>query len=589
MDKVDLATRIALEHGLENIAKRSKWGQLLDADGILATQEFFRISRLPRRNWETDESLHAATAAVNEWLRKPGGTMQLWPVQAAALIELATTKGALGQIAVGKGKSLITLLAPVVLAAKRPILLVPAQLRVQTLEHVIPEMRRHWRLHEGLRVLGYSELSIAKNKDLLFELLPDLIVLDECQAVRNGTAARTKRLRAYLKEFPETQVVAVSGSIVKRSVLDYWQLALWALKPDLCPLPNTWREVSDWAAAIDADVPAEKRRAPGALLRFCNDGEEARVGYGRRLTETPGIVATSTNDLGVSLILARRKVRVPEKVLAAMATMRTTWITPYGDEITEAIDLWRHMRELACGFYYRWDPAPPAAWLTARREWKQLVRATLAFNRKGLDSELLVARWYAEQAKKGQGVKETKENVAIWEAWQVIKDSFEPNSVPYWLDDFAVRDAHAWLKQYEGIVWTEHVAFAKELAEYSGAPYFGAGMEASRDILTARGPIIASVAAHGEGKNLQQWSHNLITAPSSSGKTWEQVIGRTHRMGQLADEDYFDIWLHAAELEASFERARSDAAYIEQTTGARQKLCYADIVLAPGGGSDVVG
>lgn len=102
-------------------------------------------------------------------------------------------------------------------------------------------------------------------------------------------------------------------------------------------------------------------------------------------------------------------------------------------------------------------------------------------------------------------------------------------------------------------------------------------MKASAQILDARGPVIASWHAHGEGKNLQHWSKNLFVAPPSSGKTWEQVLGRTHRAGQQADEVVADVWLHAEELRASFIQARADARYIEATLGSRQKLCYANI------------
>lgn len=595
MEKLSLSAYLAEKIvGFDKIKPNSKLGRIFASQGVARSSDFRRIEALPRRRWETDPTLAQATAEITEWLRLPGGEKpctdlcrcprELWPNQAAALIETATVFGNFGPHGVGRGKALISLLAPVVLQAKRPVLFVPAQLRDQTLRKVIPMLRKHWRLHPNLRVVGYSELSIAKNKAMLFDLAPDVIVFDECHNVKNPQAARTKRVREYLKASPETRVIALSGTITRRSIRDYWQILLWSLKPDLCPLPQQWREMSDWADALDEGVLPQDRKEPGALMRLCDDGEEARDGYRRRLIETPGVVATGASELGVSLRISEHPVRVPSLVADHMRRMRETWETPYGDAISEPVELWRHMRELACGFYYRWDPMPPAEWLDARKEWKKLARETLKHNRRGLDSELLVARFFAQQAKEGRKDKATE----TWAAWHDVRDTFKPNTVAEWIDEFALHCATAWLQQSlaeegGGIAWIEHVAFGERLAEVAGAPYFGAGMDASAAILDFDGPFVASIAAHGEGKNLQRWSRNLFVAPPSSGKTWEQVLGRTHREGQEADEVTADVWLHADELRASFKQAIADARYIEQTTGARQKLLYADIAADLGG------
>jgi hypothetical protein len=76
---------------------------------------------------------------------------------------------------------------------------------------------------------------------------------------------------------------------------------------------------------------------------------------------------------------------------------------------------------------------------------------------------------------------------------------------------------------------------------------------------------------------LQRWSRNLVVAPPTSGKAWEQLLGRTHREGQQADEVSFEVFLPIQELKDCFERARADAKYLEETYGNRQKLNYADI------------
>ena len=63
-------------------------------------------------------------------------------------------------------------------------------------------------------------------------------------------------------------------------------------------------------------------------------------------------------------------VTVPYEITALMADLRDTWTTPNGDLLTEAVEIWRHMRELALGFWYRWKYPPPDGWMGARQAWK---------------------------------------------------------------------------------------------------------------------------------------------------------------------------------------------------------------------------
>lgn len=525
--------------------------------------ELRRIEALPRRRWVADPRV---TDLLTEELRQPAGEMRLWPVQAAALRDIVLQKGAFLPIGVGQGKALISLLAAAVLEAHRPLLLVPAQLREQTLAYVVPRMKEHWKL-PALRVVGYSELSLAKNARMLEELQPDLIILDECHSVAHATAGRTRRLVRYFREHPETMCVAMSGTVSSRSIRDFAHIIRWCLKEGT-PVPATWNELAEWADAIDEKVPDEQRVGPGALLRFCAPGENVRQGFRRRLTETPGVVATESDKLGVSLRIVSRPLSVPQSVLRLMHSLRQTWTTPDGDLISEAVELWRHLRELALGFWYKWSVPPPRDWFDARREWKAWVRETLSHNQRKLDTELQV--W-----------NECKNDSALpaahpWHAWKRLKDTFEPHTVAEWVDDFALQECARWLED-GGICWIEQVAFGQRLAQVSGKPYFGAGAD---EILSCTAPsIIASQLAHSEGKNLQRYSRCLITSMPASGKATEQILGRVHREGQEADEVVCEVFLHVPELRASFGQALADAKYIEDTFGNRQKLCYADLVI----------
>jgi hypothetical protein len=87
--------------------------------------------------------------------------------------------------------------------------------------------------------------------------------------------------------------------------------------------------------------------------------------------------------------------------------------------------------------------------------------------------------------------------------------------------------------------------------------------------------VLSSTACR-RGFNLQAWNQNLILNWQPVGKYCEQLIGRTHRYGQQADHVYVGVLVTGEEQREGFEQARRDAAYIEQTTGQRQKLCLAD-------------
>lgn len=558
-----LADRI---YGGDSDGKRAtKFAKMVAQGGVPRSSDFRRIEALPRRVWNEAEDLEEVRQLLTQVYKTRGGTMDFWIVQAASLRDAADWKGLFSPASVGAGKTIVSLMAPVVMEAERPVLLVPASLRDQTLRKVLPEMRKHWKLHPNLKIVGYEELGLVKNAELLERLRPDLIVADECQNLKNTKAGRTRRVKRWMDANPNTMFVALSGTITNKSLRDYWHILAWTHKADLMPMPSRWRELQDWADALDEGLLIEKTVAPGALLRFCEKGETPRQGYRRRLTETPGVVATEEGAIGTSLRIIERKVKVPGNISRLLNTMRASWETPDGDTISEATELARHAKELCCGFFYKWDPAAPLAWMKARRAWKTYVRETLTNNRRGLDTELQV--WRECEARPHP----------VFSDWKAIKDTFKPNTVAVWESDFLVADCIAWLNEGPGIVWTPHAQFGVALSKVSGFPYFGAGEKASRGISDAKGPIIASVIAHGTGKNLQEWNRNLVVSCSSSGKTWEQMIGRTHRPGQQADEVTVEVYMHDDALRSAWTQARSGARYIEETIG-RQKLNFADII-----------
>lgn len=532
--------------------------------GPVASLEFRRILDIPRRVWHQAEDLEALRLGLTQYLRAPGGTWELLTTQAAALREIYDRQGGIfGPIGVGEGKTLILLLAPLLLEAERPLLLVPAALRDQTNRYVLPAMREQWQLHPGLLVMGYEELSLAKNSGFLETLQPDLIMADECQNLKSLRSGRTRRVSRYMRDHPDTAFIALSGTVANHSILDYWHLIQWALKPGNAPLPRSWHEVQEWSLALDERVREEDRLGPGALQALCEPGENVRQGYRRRLTETPGVIATDAGKLGVSLqLIGRSALSVPAEIVRRIRAVGDTWETPDGDVITEAVQIWQITRALVCGFYRRWIEKPPQEWLESRRAWNHFVQYTLQHNRRKLDTPLQV--WRATEA---------LGNCRELERWNLVKDTFEPTKEDVWVSDYLVEDACRWLSEGPGICWVEYPALGKRIAEASGHPYFGAG---DSHIAEASGPVVASIAAHGTGKNLQQWSRNLVLTPPTSGDAWEQLLGRTHRIGQLADTVVAEVSVHHPVYQAAMEQAFADARFLQDSLGNKQRLLYCD-------------
>lgn len=495
--------------------------------------------------------------------------------------------------------TLISMLGFIVLEAKRPLLLVPAKL-VEKTRREMHAMRKHWLIPPYVRILSYELLGREQAARTLEEISPDVIIADEVHKLKSTQAAVTRRVKRWMDAHPDTKFVGMSGTVTKRSLHDYYHLAAWALKKTN-PTPTDFNDRMAWGQVLDEKKrkgveELEAKVTPGALIEFC-DAEErelyktepvraVRLGYRRRLVSTPGVVATQEGALSMSLSIDSRIVEMPE-LRSDIVALRKGWQRPDGEPILDAIELWRHLREMSCGFYYRWNPMPPKEWLDARRNWAREVREVLRTNRSGLDSESQIRRAVLEERRAFTAGEITKSARKYQEAdealliWQQIEPSFKPNTEAVWRSSKVLEFCQEWMRTEKGIVWVEHTEFGRRLSEVSGIPYYQkGGLNAVGKPIEDHPPgttLIASIASNAEGRNLQAWDNNLITSSPTSGALWEQLLGRTHRDGQESDEVSATLVVSLDVQAAAFERARGDARFISDTTGQEQKLCYADV------------
>lgn len=531
------------------------------------------------------------------------GPAMLRPIQSAALLEAEAAGGLFAPIGVGNGKELTCLLLPDALQAERALILTKPRLRDQMLNVDIPRYSVHFKIPvERITVLGYSALSNAADIEVLDKLHPDVIIANECHSLRRKESMRTRLFLEYMKLNPECRFAGLSGTIATNSITHYSHLLELALRHN-APLPSGYRELQDWARALDVIDPhsQEQPMAPGALLNLCGPDafdqefealsqeqrtvvafaqpgsdvlsrQIARKIYARRLCETPGVVSTSgVDDVPCSLTISARLLELPCDVKKCLKHLREMWEIG-DDELMEASQVSAKARQLACGFYYKWDwpdGVKDIPWLAARAAWHKEVRHVMRY-RRGYHSPLMV--WQAVER------GELPESLEAWHLWRGVKERWFPHPpiASVWVSDYLISDIRSWIsmctEESRGIVWYQSGAVEKALAA-AGLKVYRAGDD---EVIKATEPGICVSLAYKEGLNIQDRYHrSLIVELPANGGAWQQLLGRLHRPGQPKDEVEYEVYQHEHSLISAFNHSLADARFIEETQREKQKLLYA--------------
>lgn len=584
----------------------------LSGGSVEWSPDFARVLSLPRR---PKPELAPIIQELTAKLKRPEGTMTLRPIQALALHEAVQAGGLIGMVRIGGGKTLISMLMPMVMpGCQRSVLLIPSDLRDQFYKDW-KEYGQHWKLPnlagEGPFVVGrpvlhlmtYSELSHKKGTDALIRINPDHVGSDECQALRNVLSARGGRFFDFFPARPKVRFTALSASITANSFTDMTHLFVVALGPG-APVPVAPSVVKEWASALDPDVdiPFDS----GVLRMFCLPEEDVRDGVHRRLVDTLGVIASTGDQIDIPLTFIERKPPpMPADVLEAYRKLKRKnpetdcWTRPDGEPLEDQLEVQDCARDLAVGLYLRTIfPRGEAKelidlWYEIRSAWNRELRTQLQGQRSAFfDSPALLeeaaARYYEGGCPECNRTALADHSVGckiafalpVWNsyaypAWKEIREAVYTESETVWMSDWMVQDMAQWAREHVGIIWVEHPKLGERLAEVTGCRYYGSGDEAHAEIGNEKGDrtIICSIASHHKGKNLQAFNKNLIAQWPSSAELVEQTVGRSHRDGQTKPVSCW-YYAHTVELENSVEKSVARAKWMQSQMGP-QKICYA--------------
>ena len=541
--------------------------------------------------------------------------------QANGIHSYLETETGFFSIKVGGGKTGLCMLIASHFHRKYPqakcLLLIPASVYAQFWLEDLPWARKHLAItvpwyglgkstqkkrltlakcgRPGAYVLPYSCLSTEDTIEVLRCIDASLVIADEAQNLR-GKSAKAKRWWSFVRKHSPAGV-AMSGTLTGKSLMEYHSLIRWCLQGN-SPVPSTKVDAVKWANMIDsgAEEPSDEELAEIApLLRWANtthDTKGIREAFKTRLLTAPGFHTSGDKELGVSLEISNKPAPgATPAYLEMVKKVQERWQHPSGDVISYGIELHSCLRELSAGFYYEryWDEDHPLVgqakerWELGQEYYKELrdFFGQTIYPREGLDTPMAVGKYHSDHGR----IQSAPDLYDLWSEWRALDRPDLPDrlSRPVRVDDYKIKAAVRWARALKGggILWVIHKAVGVWLMEELRKAKVpcrkkGSGDEWLRGDGSNAYVCVASIDAHGTGKNLQDFEHQYIVQWPRSATQCEQLIGRTHRTGQQADRLVINTNLTSDWDHEQMSCTIQDTVYVAETMGGRRKLLIAD-------------
>lgn len=358
------------------------------------------VVQRPNQEWATVYS--PTIVRPDAPLNADGSRFALKVEQAWALHAYRTYGGLIAPIAVGGGKTLVTL--AIAQAAiwerrhKRVLLLVPNDAIIQLVEKDIPWAKKRirmdysWHLiagkppqvrakiatsgEPGVYIMSYSQLSTSDSVDLLQAIQPTAIVADEAHRLSNPRAARTKRLFQILSDLQakaagtKVDYVFLSGTLTRKRLMDMHRLMLLGLGP-LAPVPVQYHVMKEWDNQLSTDnqtmmiddtlhplIAWAQSYFPSEIQDLKINTVGARRAFALRMRHAPGVVTSIEGSTEASLLIEDTASPItpsdPDayaKLLEHVANLDKYGIKPNGDMVPTPMHLFKERFELTSGIY----------------------------------------------------------------------------------------------------------------------------------------------------------------------------------------------------------------------------------------------
>lgn len=542
---------------------------------IEEVSEPVRISNLPTYKYKDID--------LTPKFKTKEGVMTLRPLQNKAIQTCIDADGGVLLLGCGVGKTLISFLLPVAMRSKKTLLLLPAAL-VDKTKVEFDSYAANFNITLPT-ILSYEKLSRRTAQSFLTKHKPDLIIADEAHHLKSIDSTRTGRLGKYLVNNPGCKFVVMSGTLFNKSVADFAHLSDWALEED-SPVPNNHRDTEVFDLVLKGEANGYQYQQFEPMMTW---GNSARSAVYNRLSSAKGVVLTTDEAVPASLRLIKLIGEVPDELQQAINKCFESGVM---SDVLKGMDLdfdvnavnasqhlWddtdqfalRALGQMLSGCLYYWDwpgNEPDDEWLIARKEWRRTVRIIREMDIEDFDSPFIIE---SDFHKLPQDIVDAFSK--SYDKWQVVKHRAAPPRETVWVSDYLVNYITTWVSEQTipYIIWVDSVELGNRLRDTLNIPYYGAGAT----LPTCAEACIMSIRSHGTGKNLQAWSLNLVVSAIADPSTWEQMIARTHRNGQQADEVNVYVFNHSI-FGSSFGNAYKQAKVVSETTGQPQRIVYAD-------------